>query len=556
MALNLYSHHLPPPCFSLHLPRRGSSYSSLPVGAGMKPVVQCRSAIEQDDSPVVADQRRSANYQPSYWSPDFVESLSKNYPGQEELYQERTKELEEKVRRMIEDVEDDQPLALAQLVDSIQRLGLGHRFEEDITRALDRVKSSFEPPNNVRTLTNLHATALTFRLLRQHGHPVPQDVFKGFMDHKGNFRALIAKDVGGLLSLYEASHLGCDGEIILEEAKAFTTFHLNESLKLGTSTMIAEEVSLAMEIPLHRRMPRLEARWSIELYQKREDANQVLLELAELDFNKVQSIHQSDLQDLSRWWKDMGLVRRLNFARDRLMESFFWTVGLVFEPQFSSCRKGLTKVITLITTLDDVYDIYGSLEELELFTDAVERWDITAVKNLPGYMKLCFLALYNTVNEMAYETLKEQGDNIIPHLAKAWANLCKAFLVEARWNYNKNMPTFTNYLENAWQSVSGAELERGESANSILCYMRETGLSEEFARKHINNMIDGAWKKINKARSTNSPFSKYFVEIALNLARNSQCTYQHGDGYGAPDSRSRNRVSMVIIEPIPHSKNK
>jgi len=69
----------------------------------------------------------------------------------------------------------------------------------------------------------------------------------------------------------------------------------------------------------------------------------------------------------------MGLASKLSFSRDRLMECFFWTVGMDFEPQFSDLRKGLTKVTSLITTIDDVYDVYGTLDELELFTAAVER---------------------------------------------------------------------------------------------------------------------------------------------------------------------------------------
>lgn len=41
------------------------------------------------------------------------------------------------------------------------------------------------------------------------------------------------------------------------------------------------------------------------------------------------------------------------------------------------------------------------------------------MNNLPDYMKLFFLALYNTTNEMTYDCLKEQGENILPYLRKA-----------------------------------------------------------------------------------------------------------------------------------------
>ena len=63
----------------------------------------------------------------------------------------------------------------------------------------------------------------------------------------------------------------------------------------------------------------------------------------------------------------------MSFARDRLVENFVWTVGTNFKPDFQYLRKVMTKVNSLITIIDDVYDVYGTLEELELFTEAVDR---------------------------------------------------------------------------------------------------------------------------------------------------------------------------------------
>ena len=66
------------------------------------------------------------------------------------------------------------------------------------------------------------------------------------------------------------------------------------------------------------------------------------------------------------------------------MECFFWTVGMAYEPQFSNLRKELTKVTAFITVIDDIYDVYGTLDELELFTDAVERC-VLKVKTICPY---------------------------------------------------------------------------------------------------------------------------------------------------------------------------
>lgn len=98
-------------------------------------------------------------------------------------------------------------------------------------------------------------------------------------------------------------------------------------------------------------------------------------------------------------------------------------------------------------------------------------------------------------------------------------------------------------------------MERGEGASSIVCYMRENGVNEEHSYREIMGLVDEAWKKMNEEgrniyMSECPLFSKGFVEIGMNLARISHCTYQNGDGHGAPDATSKNRIRALIVEPI------
>ncbi|PHT31945.1 (-)-camphene/tricyclene synthase, chloroplastic [Capsicum baccatum] len=69
----------------------------------------------------------------------------------------------------------------------------------------------------------------------------------------------------------------------------------------------------------------------------------------------------------------------------------------------------LAKVIVMATGMDD---IYVTLDELEIFTRAVERWDIKAMVQLLDYIKICYLAPFNATNEMVYDILNEQAINV------------------------------------------------------------------------------------------------------------------------------------------------
>lgn len=130
------------------------------------------------------------------------------------------------------------------------------------------------------------------------------DIFNVFKDEKGNFG--VCTDTKGMLSLYEASFCLVEGESILEEARGVTTKCLEEYVKsneFDEYDTLPELVSHALELPLHWRMLRLETRWFIDVYERRQDMNPSFLELAILDFNIVQSSHQEDLKQVSMYKK-------------------------------------------------------------------------------------------------------------------------------------------------------------------------------------------------------------------------------------------------------------
>ncbi|KAJ4981402.1 hypothetical protein NE237_032239 [Protea cynaroides] len=552
---------------------------------GQATVAHCRGT---DPSASPERERRSAQYDPSIWDHQLIESMKNPYIN--ELSLARLEELKQEVKGLIRSTSD--PLSRLELIDEIQRLGVAYHFEEEIKEYLDHLV-------HWEGNGDLYTAALKFRLLREHDYQISSDMFNEFKNG-WSFRNCSSMEAKGLLSLYEASHLGMNGEAVLEEAMEFSFSRL-KSLITHLGHGMRDQVQQSLEVPLHWRTIRLEARNFIKIYENDHTKSSILLELAKLDFNIVQTVHQRDLQELSRWWTDLDFKEEFCFARDRLVENFIWAVGIISEPQFSQCRKGLTKLICILTVIDDIYDVYGSLDELELLTNAVDRWDLKAVEELPNYMKSCYLALLNFGNGVVFDAQTDHGLNILPYVKKEWANLCKAYLVEARWFYEGYTPGLDEYLANAWISVGGpvaiahgyllrmqdrrtisdesfddwlnhglelfywasiitrlsddlgtsqAEMARGDVHKSIQCYMMENGISEGEAREHIKGLVGESWKKLNECcQSCGLP--RWAVDMALNMARTALCIFQHGDGIGSPSGVTEDRVVSLFIEPLP-----
>lgn len=84
----------------------------------------------------------------------------------------------------------------------------------------------------------------------------------------------------------------------------------------------------------------------------------------------------------------MDFARKLPFARDRMVECFFWILGVYFEPNYSLARRILTKVIAMTSIIDDIYDVYGTPEELKLFTEVIERFELLNIGQIFFFGKL------------------------------------------------------------------------------------------------------------------------------------------------------------------------
>ncbi|CAL5363628.1 unnamed protein product [Camellia sinensis] len=348
----------------------------------------------------------------------------------------------EKVRKMLV-AANDQPTQKLNFIDAIQCLGVSYHFESEIETALQHIYETDYDHCDDKANDDLYAIALLFQLLRQQGYPIScgyADVFNKFMDDNGKIRESLIGDVRGMLNLYEAEHLRVRGGDILDEAMSFTITHL-ESAVPNLSNLVQEQVIHALNQPIHKGLTRLEAACYFFFYEQDDSHNKVLLNFAKLDFKVLQKMHQWELSEITRW-KELDFAKKMPFAIDRIVECYFWILGVYFEPQYLLARRMLTKVIALTSIIDDIYDVYGTLEELVLFTDAIER----AIDQLSDYMKPRYQALLDVYN-MIDEEMARKGRSYRVHYAKStMQNLVRVYFEETKWFHQVYVPSIEDYM--------------------------------------------------------------------------------------------------------------
>ncbi|XP_031103532.1 vetispiradiene synthase 3-like [Ipomoea triloba] len=480
-------------------------------------------------------------------------------------------------------------------INLLERLGIAYHFEKEID---DQLLHIYTHPVH---LNDLETVAIQFRVMRKHGYNISTDIFSNFVDGNGKFKD--TSDVKGLLSLYEASYVRTrSDDEVLEGVTAFAETRLRSALpNLKPNSALEKLVTHALDQPFHTGLPRVETRFFISVYQEEDESlrNDELLRFAKLDFNLLQMLHKQELSEVSRWWKDLDLIATLPYARDRAVECYFWALGVYFQPQYSKARIMLAKNISIVSIVDDTFDAYGTVEELEVYTEVIQRWDIKEMNRLPNYMKISYKAMLDLFENDEKDLLEEGRSYAIQHGRERMKELVRCYFTESKWFSNEgHQPAFAEYLKNAFATSAyyllstiscytlksadeqafnwlmknpkileagvticrliddiatfDGEKERGQVTTGIECYVKEYGVSLEKAMEKFQELADLALKDLNEGLLQPTPVSAEILLRIFNLTCIIFVTYQHNqDGYTCPEKVLKPHIVALLVDPVP-----
>ncbi|KAH9803315.1 alpha-humulene/(-)-(E)-beta-caryophyllene synthase [Citrus sinensis] len=549
--------------------------------------------------------RPIADFHPTLWGNHFLKSAA-DVETIDAATQEQHAALKQEVRRMITTTANKLAQKL-HMIDAVQRLGVAYHFEKEIEDELGKVSHDLDSDD-------LYVVSLRFRLFRQQGVKISCDVFEKFKDDEGKFKESLINDIRGMLSLYEAAYLAIRGEDILDEAIVFTTTHLKSVISVSdhshVNSNLAEQIRHSLQIPLRKAAARLEARYFLDIYSRDDLHDETLLKFAKLDFNILQAAHQKEASIMTRWWNDLGFPKKVPYARDRIVEIYIWMLlGVSYEPKLAFGRTFASKVICMISIIDDTFDAYSTFEELTLFTEAVTRWDIGLIDTLPEYMKFIFKALLDIYREAEEELAKERRSYGISYAKQTviiidlgyvaqMQELIMLYFTEAKWLYKGYIPSFDEYksvalrsigflpvavasfvdlgdfiatkdnfeciLKNAksvkatqtivrfMDDIAGYKFEqkRGHIPSAVECYKNQHGVSEEEAVKELLLEVADSWKDINEELLNPTTASLPTLQRVLYFARSGHFIYDDGHDRYTHSLMMKRQVALLLTEPL------
>nr|QMW69080.1 terpene synthase 3 [Callicarpa americana] len=333
-------------------------------------------------------------------------------------------------------------------VDRIQRLGISRYFQQEIEECIAYVHRYWTNKGicwaRNSEVQDIDDTAMGFRLLRLHGYEVSADVFKHF-EKDGEFFCFTGQStqaVTGMYNLYRASQLMFPGENILVDAAKFSAKFLqekranNELLDKWIITKdLPGEVGYALDVPWYASLPRVETRFYLEQYGGEDDVwigktlyrmpyvnNNKYLELAKLDYNTCQALHQQEWKNIQKWYRSCSL-EEFGLSERSLLQAYYIAAACAFEPEKSEERLAWAKTAILVETIISHFHRQQlSREQKRAFVDEFEHGSVLKYANGGRYKTRRSLVgtLLRTLNQLSLDILLAHGRDIHQPLKNAW----------------------------------------------------------------------------------------------------------------------------------------
>ncbi|MED6213494.1 hypothetical protein PIB30_093972 [Stylosanthes scabra] len=399
-------------------------------------------------------------------------------------------------------------------------------------------------------------------------------------------------------SLYEAAQLRVHGEDILEEAHEFTYNRL-KSITNQLNPFIADQINQSLVQPLHKAIPRIRTRSYMSFYEEAPSHDKVLLNFAKLDFNMLQKLYQKEVGSTTKWWKKSEFATKVPYARERIVELYSWPFAMNSEPKYSIFRGVMGKVLQWITLTDDTYDVYGTIEELELLTLAFKRWDVSYIVSLPECFKVVFNAIVEICDEIIELSAVSGESNLVLQCVKqALCHYVQGYLVEAKWYNEGYIPTYDEYkvigattvpyqmLTTMFIALGGFatketlhwisnnvpvmvhasalvarlandlasrkyEQQREKGVSAVGCCIKQYGFSKEEAYDFIKKDMNNYWKDMNEEYLKLIEYiPRPVLDCILNLARICEFLYANGEDKITDSALFKDRIVGLLLDPV------
>ncbi|XP_066341826.1 ent-copalyl diphosphate synthase AN1, chloroplastic-like isoform X2 [Miscanthus floridulus] len=401
------------------------------------------------------------------------------------------------------------------VVDRLERLGISRYFQREIKQCMDYVNRHWTEDGicwaRDSTVKDVDDTAMAFRLLRLHGYNVSPSVFKNF-EKDGEFFCFVGQStqaVTGMHNLNRASQIAFQGEDVLHRARTFSFEFLRQREAQGMlrdkwiiAKDLAGEVQYTLDFPWYASLPRVEARTYLDQYGGKDDVwigktlyrmplvnNDTYLDLAIMDFNRCQALHQLECNELQMWYIE-NCLDTFGVQPQDVLRAYFLAASCIYEPSRAAERLAWARTSMIANAISThLNGISADKKRLECFVHCLyEESDVSWLKRNPNDAILEG-ALRRFINLLAQEALPiHEGQRFIHSLLSlAWTE----------WMLQK-----ANKEENKYHKSSGIEPQ-------YMVHDRQTYLL-------LVQVIEICAGRIGEAVSVINKVSDWFIQLTCN----------------------------------------